>query len=173
MEYATSLLHEHVVERNQRYILIWVQMNDHRFSILELVKLYRGLPQKYLDNLDALHVVHPSWSVRLLRLALWPICPVGFWDRFEAHERIEFLPEECLGGSLAKLHAALPKELIDYDKYLDTVELPDVNQLGMSGFAGMPPMPDMDFGDTHGAFQRKTASAAGKPSGGMEDDRPY
>lgn len=40
---------------------------------------------------EAVHVVHPSWTVRFFRLVLWPLASDEFWDYFHSHERIELL----------------------------------------------------------------------------------
>jgi len=59
-------------------------------------------------------VVHPSWTVRLLRLFLWPVASEEFWDIFYAHERIEFL------DTVVSLNAlGLPADIFEYDKFLD------------------------------------------------------
>merc|ERR1712050_497001 len=74
----------------------------------------RTLHPKYLDNLVANHVVHPSWSMRFIQLALWPLVEETFWDSFYCHERVEFLDTHL---SIKKL--GLPKDVFDYDRFLD------------------------------------------------------
>lgn len=114
MEYALEKMHGHVVEQNKPFAVVWVQQNDHRMWAFSAWYLRSLLHEKYGANLDAVHVVHPSWSVRWLRLALWPFANDEFWDRFHAHERIEFLDEFV---NLDKL--ALPQDIYQYDKFLD------------------------------------------------------
>lgn len=114
--YAVDQMHEHVVKHEQRFAVVWVQFSAHRvwpFSALTLKNHH--LHEKYGRFLDAVHVVHPSWTVRLLRLALWPIASDEFWDIFQCHERVEFLDTYM---SLKKL--ALPDDIAVFDKWLDT-----------------------------------------------------
>merc|ERR1711865_899117 len=97
------------------FAVVWLQFSGHRvwpFSALTLKNHH--LHEKYGRFLDAVHVVHPSWSVRLLRLALWPFAGDEFWDQFQCHERVEFLDSSV---NLKKL--ALPADVIAYDKFLD------------------------------------------------------
>jgi len=113
--YSTFKLHEHVVTQNKRYAVVWAQLNDHRVWPLSALIFKNCLPQRYADNLDAIHVVHPSMTVRFMRLALWPVASEEFWDQFHSHERIEFLAPHV--NQMKKL--LLPDDLYKYDKWLD------------------------------------------------------
>ncbi|OLP88390.1 Lysosomal aspartic protease [Symbiodinium microadriaticum] len=68
----------------------------------------------YATWLEAIHVVHPSWTTRILRLVLWPLASEEFWDYFHSHERIEFLDV-----ALDMRKFRLPKDIMEYDKWLD------------------------------------------------------
>jgi hypothetical protein len=112
--YTLDQMHDHVIERGGKYAVVWCQFSNHRVWPLSAHFFRKLLPLKYDRGLEVLHVVHPSWTVRLLRLALWPFASDEFWDQFESHERIEFLDSHL---SLKKL--ALPSDIIEYDQWLD------------------------------------------------------
>jgi len=113
--YAVSQMHENVVERQELFAVVWVQLSDHRVWPYTATVFKSQLHERYVRCLDAVHVVHPSWTVRLLRLALWPVASDEFWEQFQCHERVEFLEPFV---SLKKLE--LPKEIYEHDKFLDT-----------------------------------------------------
>merc|ERR1712194_565217 len=113
--YCVSKMHERVVGDGKRFAVVWVQLNNHRFWQWGLRWLLQGIDPSYHRHLEALHVVHPSWAVRFLRLCLWPIAEESLWSRFHAHERIEFL-ETAIDMKAFRL----PKDIYTFDKYLDT-----------------------------------------------------
>jgi len=112
--YAVGKMHEFVVDQDSRFTLVWVQMSDHRTWPCSLYEFKDSLHERFHKNLEAIHVVHPSWSVRLLRLALWPIADDEFWEHFHSHERIEFVDQYI---NLREF--IFPKDIIEYDKWLD------------------------------------------------------
>lgn len=114
LAFAVSLMHDKVVKENERYAVIWAQCSDHRIWPWTARRFQLALHPKLVANLECLHVVHPSWTIRALRLALWPIARDEFWDQFECHERIEFLDTHIDMHSLK-----LPQDLYKYDKFLD------------------------------------------------------
>lgn len=113
--YSVFKMHEHVVSQDKKYAVVWAQLNDHRVWPIPALRFKRSLPKRYANNLEAIHVVHPSWSVRILRLCLWPIASEEFWDQFQSHERIEFV--EPYVDRMKKL--GLPDDLYEYDRFLD------------------------------------------------------
>lgn len=115
LAYSVSQMHDHVVERGELFAVVWAQFSDQRVWPWGSLAFKRHLHPKYSRYLDSVHVVHPSWTVRVLRLCLWPFASDEFWDLFQCHERVEFLEPDI---SLRKL--ALPKDIYDYDKFLDT-----------------------------------------------------
>lgn len=112
--YAISTMDDHVVKNNERFAVVWVQFSDHRVWPHSAWSIKRNLHERYSTNLEAVHVVHPSWSIRFLRLALWPFASDEFWDKFECHERVEFLDTFM---DVSKLE--LPQDIFEYDKFLD------------------------------------------------------
>lgn len=112
LSYAVCKMHDHVVVESKPFSVAWIQMSDHQISTWSAWSLKRSLHEKYGENLQVFHVVHPSWTVRLLRLALWPIVSEDFWDHFDSHERIEFL------DGVISLNE-LPKRIFEYDTFLD------------------------------------------------------
>jgi len=114
LAYSVSQMNEHVVDQGLPYALVWVQLSDHRIWSFSALWFQRSLHAAFSSNLDAVHVVHPSWGVRWLRLALWPLVAEEMWDHFYSHERIEFLESYV---NLDKLN--LPGDLYEYDKFLD------------------------------------------------------
>lgn len=112
--YATTLMHEHVVEQNRTYAAVWIQAGDHRMWPLSAWKFRRALHKRFFDNVDAVHAVHPSMTVRLYELVLWPFVEDSFWDRFITHERIEFV-----GSHFDVDKLGLPQDLFEYDGLLD------------------------------------------------------
>merc|ERR1711933_539708 len=114
LAFVLSIMHESVVGHHRRYAVIWAQGSDHRIWPWSAYRFKSLLPDIYAEQLEAVHVVHPSWTIRFLRLALWPIARDEFWDYFYAHERIEFLDSVL---DLRKLE--LPPDLYQYDRYLD------------------------------------------------------
>eukprot|EP00425_Heterocapsa_triquetra_P023501 CAMPEP_0195118602 /NCGR_PEP_ID=MMETSP0448-20130528/117438_1 /TAXON_ID=66468 /ORGANISM="Heterocapsa triquestra, Strain CCMP 448" /LENGTH=163 /DNA_ID=CAMNT_0040155877 /DNA_START=92 /DNA_END=583 /DNA_ORIENTATION=- len=123
-------MHDYVVGENKRFALVWVQFSDHRMFSTTLRTFWKSLHQRYLRNLEALHVVHPSWAVRLLRLTLWPVAPDDFWDRWFAHERIEFLDSHM---DMKKFK--LPSDIYEYDKFLDK-QAEKINEDAKTKFGG-------------------------------------
>lgn len=115
LAYMLSQLHDHVVVKDQRYAIVWCMFSDHRVGPFAALSFRAHLQEQYRKNLDAVHVVHPSWTIRIIRLVLWPIAEDEFWNQFESHERIEFMDSHT---NLKKL--ALPRDIYDYDKFLDT-----------------------------------------------------
>lgn len=114
LAYAACQMHDRVVKRDEPYAVVWIQFSSHRVWPLTAMAFKRHLHERYSSCLDAVHVVHPSWTVRFLRLALWPFASYEFWDQFECHERVEFLETFM---SLNKLE--LPGDVYAYDKFLD------------------------------------------------------
>jgi len=114
LAYMLSQLHDHVVVKDQRYVIVWCMFSDHRVGPLSALSFRAHLQERYRKNLDAVHVVHPSWTIRVIRLALWPLADDEFWNVFESHERIEFLDSHT---NLKKL--ALPRDIYEYDQFLD------------------------------------------------------
>eukprot|EP00931_Biecheleriopsis_adriatica_P000484 TRINITY_DN100517_c0_g1_i1.p1 TRINITY_DN100517_c0_g1~~TRINITY_DN100517_c0_g1_i1.p1 ORF type:complete len:283 (-),score=70.03 TRINITY_DN100517_c0_g1_i1:65-913(-) len=112
--YALTKMHDAVVLEDTPFALVWVQQNDHRVWPWSAWRLSESLHARYSKNLEAIHVVHPSWTVRVLRLLLWPLASEEFWDYFYAHERIEFLD---MALDMKKFR--LPKDICEYDKWLD------------------------------------------------------
>jgi len=112
--YCLTKLHDHVVTESRQFAIVWVQLNDHRLGLMDLRRLKASLHPRYLAMLEGLHIVHPSWLVRALRLLLWPIAEDELWDRWHAHERVEFLDSHV---DMKKFR--LPKDIYEYDKWLD------------------------------------------------------
>merc|ERR1712039_630783 len=110
-------------------------MNDHRLWPHMMRKFKASLHPLFFKHFEALHVVHPSWGVRILRLLLWPVAEDDFWDYFYAHERIEFL-ETYVDMKKFKL----PSDIQEYDKWLDK-QAAEMNEKAKSsmgtGFGGM------------------------------------
>lgn len=138
--YAMSQMHDHVVRQNKRYTLLWMCFGDHRLWPWQVLNVYRNIHERYVTNLDAIHIVHPSWTVRSLRLIMWPLerfLPEDIWERFHAHERIEFLDSEGLNTK----RLDLPDDIIKYDKSLDEHAEESMrmasDMLGGSGSMGM------------------------------------
>merc|ERR1712232_1077421 len=112
--YSLAQMHPRVVESGEKYSVVWVQAGDHRLSFWAARKVRRSLPDQYSGNLAGVHVVHPSWSYRVMELALWPFVDESFWDSFYCHERVEFLEQHMRVKELD-----LPADVIEYDQYLD------------------------------------------------------
>merc|ERR1712217_940138 len=106
-------------------------MNDHRMWPQTVRKFKASLHPYFLKQFEAMHVVHPSWGVRVLRLLLWPVAEEAFWDHFHAHERIEFLESFV---DMKKFQ--LPSDIYEYDKWLDkqAAELSENAKSNMGGF---------------------------------------
>jgi len=128
--YCLTKLHDHVVTEQRRFAIVWVQLSDHRLGTLALRRLKASLHPGYLRRLEAVHVVHPSWAVRILRILLWPIAEDEFWDRFHSHERIEFMDSHI---DMQKFR--LPKDIYEYDKWLDK-QAQETNQEAAKRFGG-------------------------------------
>jgi len=112
--YALGQMHEHVVLRNESFVVVWVQLNDHRIWPWSAWRFRGCLHQRFFDNCEAVHVVHPSWGIHVLRLLLWPVARDEYWDLFHAHERVEFLDSYLDVGGLE-----LPEDVLEYDRFLD------------------------------------------------------
>ncbi|CAE8612811.1 unnamed protein product [Polarella glacialis] len=153
--FALSKMHQTVVVEDQKYALVWVQLSDHRVWPWTPLQIMDSLDPRYSKNLEAVHVVHPSWMVRFLRLALWPIASEEFWDLFWAHERIEFLDSHV---DMKKFR--LPKDVQDYDKFLDQ-QASELNKQQAAKYGGgfmAPNVPDMNTGGpTSGQDEQKHA----------------
>ncbi|CAE7807560.1 unnamed protein product [Symbiodinium sp. CCMP2592] len=114
LAYALSKMHRVVAEEDTRFAVVWVQLSDHRVGPWQCFRFAESLHERYAANLEAIHVVHPSWTTRILRLVLWPLASEEFWDYFHSHERIEFLDV-----ALDMRKFRLPKDIMEYDKWLD------------------------------------------------------
>ncbi|CAJ1338471.1 unnamed protein product [Effrenium voratum] len=112
--YALLKMDKVVVEEDSTFAVVWVQENDHRLWPVQAWRLSESLHERYGNNLEAVHVVHPSWTVRFLRLLFWPLASEEFWDYFQSHERVEFLDV-----ALDMRRFRLPKDIVEYDKWLD------------------------------------------------------
>lgn len=114
ISYCVCQLHSHVVSSNKSYSIILFQFNTQRMWTWSMISLKRQLHPRYVQNLKSLHVVHPSWSLRMLGLVLWPVAEDELWDWFVQHERVEFL------HNIVDLkNFALPGDIYKYDKFLD------------------------------------------------------
>lgn len=112
--YSLSIMHEHVVTEDQRFAIVWVQLSEQRVWPLSAMQLKASLHEMYTKNLEVMHVVHPSWTLRFLELALLPFAENAFWEKFQVHERLEFLEDYV---DLKALE--LPREFYEFDRYLD------------------------------------------------------
>lgn len=139
LSYVVSELHERVVQRDERYSIVWVQANDHRMWSVSLWRFRRSMHAKYFENVHEVHVVHPSWAARVYALLLWPWAEESFWDRFISHERVEFLSSHL---NVEKL--MLPRDVADYDEYLDK------ESHAMSEQAALLVGGDLSYRDTSG-----------------------
>lgn len=160
--YAMTQMHDHVVRRNKRYTLLWVTLGDHRLWPWQVMNVYRNIHQRYVDNLDAIHIVHPSWTVIGLRLlVLWPLerfLPKDFWDRFHSHDRIEFL--DMAGFDLKKLD--LPQDLIQFDKELDVRAEEQMRMASdMMGGPASTGLSGSSFGNAASAYERSGWDSTG------------
>jgi len=143
--FAINKMHEWVVSQDNRFAIVWVQFGDTRMWPLSMTEFRDSLHPKYAKNFEALHVLHPSWSTRIIRLLLWPIAPDNFWDAFHSHERIEFLESHI---DLRKFR--LPSDIYEHDKWLDKQALELNEQAKARGLGG--------FGATAGLRMRKRSS---------------
>lgn len=114
VSYCLAQMDEHVAS-GKKFAVVWVQLNNHRLWPNDWRWLRGALDERYEANLEAIHVVHPSWGTRILRMFLWPIAEESYWDCFQAHERIEFLDSH-----IDTKKFKLPKDIYEYDKWLDT-----------------------------------------------------
>eukprot|EP00928_Gymnodinium_smaydae_P025116 TRINITY_DN20112_c0_g1_i2.p1 TRINITY_DN20112_c0_g1~~TRINITY_DN20112_c0_g1_i2.p1 ORF type:complete len:294 (+),score=61.22 TRINITY_DN20112_c0_g1_i2:39-884(+) len=114
LHYALSVMHDHVVEQRRPFALVWILAGDHRLWTCSAFRLRRTLHDAYTEKIVEFHMVHPSWAVRLIQLALWPVVSESFWDRVFCHERIEFLSSHV---SIPRLQ--LPADIVEFDKFLD------------------------------------------------------
>mmetsp|Transcript_72418 Transcript_72418/g.183265 ORF Transcript_72418/g.183265 Transcript_72418/m.183265 type:complete len:270 (-) Transcript_72418:70-879(-) len=130
LAYSLTKLHDHVVTDAKPFAIVWVQLSNHRLGLLGLRRLRVSLHPNYLSNLEAVHVVHPSWAVRMLRVALWPIAEDDYWERFHSHERVEFLDSH-----IDTRKFRLPKDIYEYDKYLDKQAM-EINDQANKKFGG-------------------------------------
>eukprot|EP00933_Yihiella_yeosuensis_P055288 TRINITY_DN54010_c0_g1_i1.p1 TRINITY_DN54010_c0_g1~~TRINITY_DN54010_c0_g1_i1.p1 ORF type:complete len:296 (+),score=54.49 TRINITY_DN54010_c0_g1_i1:36-923(+) len=128
--YALSKMHDVVAVENCPFAVIWVQMNDHQMWPWTMVHFMESLHGKYSRNLEAVHVVHPSWTFRILSLALWGLASDDFWDYYHSHERVEFL-DTFIDMKTVKL----PKDIHDYDKWLDQ-EASELNKKQAAKYGG-------------------------------------
>jgi len=134
--FAVGKMHEHVVTEDKPFAIVWCQFGDHRLFFPTMSRVRSSLHPKFAKNFEALHVVHPSWGVRLLRLTLWPIAPDEFWDAFHAHERVEFLDTSIVTES--RDFRLLPRDVYEHDKWLDQ-QSKELNEQAKQrgGFGGM------------------------------------
>eukprot|EP00930_Biecheleria_cincta_P064926 TRINITY_DN5061_c0_g1_i1.p1 TRINITY_DN5061_c0_g1~~TRINITY_DN5061_c0_g1_i1.p1 ORF type:complete len:300 (+),score=58.07 TRINITY_DN5061_c0_g1_i1:38-901(+) len=135
LAFALTKMDKTVVKENTAFAVVWVQLSDHRVWPWQAWRFSELLHARYADNLEAVHVIHPSWTIRILRLFLWPLASDEFWDYFYAHERIEFLDTHIDFGKFR-----LPKDVYEYDKWLDqqAAELSKSNAMRHGGaFGGM------------------------------------
>lgn len=134
--FAVGKMHEHVVSEDKPFAIVWCQFGDHRLFFPTLSRVRNSLHPKFAKNFEALHIVHPSWGIRLLRLALWPIAPDEFWDAFHAHERVEFLDPAIVTESPD--FRLLPRDVYEHDKWLDQ-QAKEMNEQAKQrgGFGGM------------------------------------
>jgi len=132
LAFAITKMHEYVVTSDHPFAVIWVQFGDTRMWPLSMTQFRDTLHAKYAKNFEALHVVHPAWSTRILRLLLWPVAPDDFWDKFHSHERIEFLESH-----VDLRYFRFPSDIYEHDKWLDKQAL-EVNEQakarGLGGF---------------------------------------
>lgn len=115
--YALSVLHEHVVKQDKRFVLVWVQLNDLGMWPHSAWKLKNSLHGMYAKNVDAVHVVHPSWTTRVVELALCASSTPSLeriGEKLYCHERLRFLEKYF---SLKAL--GLPSDMYDHDDLLD------------------------------------------------------
>jgi len=142
LSFVLAKMDEVVVGKATKFAVVWVQLSDHRVWPWEAYRFSESLHERYSEHLEAIHVIHPSWTTRFLRLALWPLASEEFWDYFYSHERIEFLDTYV---DFKKFR--LPKDIHDYDKWLDQ-QASELNKQqaartggafggGMMGYGGM------------------------------------
>lgn len=115
--YALSVLHEHVVKEDKRFVLVWVQFNSLGMWPLSAWKLKNSLHGMYAKNADAVHIVHPSLTSRFVELGLCvsssPLLE-KIAEKLYCHERVAFLARYFDLQALA-----LPREAYEYDEVLD------------------------------------------------------
>eukprot|EP00415_Alexandrium_ostenfeldii_P004132 UN4132 len=160
--YAVNKLHEYAVTQDNRFAIIWCHFGDTRMWVPTMQQFRNSLHPKYAKNFEALHVLHPSWSTRILRLLLWPIAPDDFWDKFHAHERIEFLEPHV---DLRKFR--LPSDIYEHDKWLDkqAIEMSEqakARGLGGFGASAMNQEEKEKQQDTMEQFKRMMSTKGGK-----------
>eukprot|EP00927_Polykrikos_kofoidii_P055217 TRINITY_DN494_c0_g1_i1.p1 TRINITY_DN494_c0_g1~~TRINITY_DN494_c0_g1_i1.p1 ORF type:complete len:387 (+),score=66.77 TRINITY_DN494_c0_g1_i1:105-1163(+) len=136
LAYTVAQLHEKVVTSGKTYAVVWVMCTDPRIGLWGARRLKQTVLPKYGELLDSIHVVHPTWPIRILRLVLWPLVSEEFWDHFLCHERVEFLSSDF---DIEKLR--LLEDVCEYDKVLDReaeqIAEQTRQQLGQQGFMGM------------------------------------
>ncbi|CAE7425704.1 unnamed protein product, partial [Symbiodinium sp. KB8] len=66
LAYALSKMHRVVAEEDTRFAVVWVQLSDHRVGPWQCFRFAESLHERYAANLEAIHVVHPSWTTRIL-----------------------------------------------------------------------------------------------------------
>jgi len=147
LAYSVSKMHDHVVKEVKPFAIVWTQFSDHRLWPCSMWRVKDWLHPSYSRNLDAVHMVHPSWTIRAMSLFLWPVAEDEFWNYCHVHERIEFLAE-----FIDLTVFRLPKDLYSYDKFLDKQAQENVDQtqqrmgtmgMGMMG-AGIPTNPQTE-----------------------------
>jgi len=114
LTFAVSLMNNHVVDEDKKFAIVWIQTGDPRVQAWSAWQFRRSLHDKYFSNLEAIHVVHPSWSLRCIQLFTWLLSRSEAWECFYNHERIEFLDAHM---DLKKL--GLPTDVYEYDQVLD------------------------------------------------------
>lgn len=142
--YSLCKMHEVIVEEDSKFALVWVQLSDHRVWPWNVLSCLESLHERYSKNLEAVHVVHPSWSVRILRLLLWPLASDELWDYFYSHERVEFLD-----SFIDMKTFRLPKDVYEYDKWLDK-QSEELHKQQQAKYGGGPSMFGGALGSTFG-----------------------
>jgi len=150
--FGVTLMHEVVVTEDRKFAIVWCMQNDHRAWSCSLMDFRDYLHPTFAKNLEAIHVIHPSWGVRITRILLWPYAEEALWERWTSHERIEFL-EDYVDMQAFRL----PKDLYEYDKFLDqqAAEFNDKQRMGGSNIFGASGTPQGGAGDE----ERKKAEA--------------
>jgi hypothetical protein len=115
--YVVRIMHEHVVKQDKAFAVVWLQLNELRLSPLKMWQMKHRFHAMYAKNLEVMHIVHPSWTIRCLELAsfcdFWPFAE-NCMEKVHVHERIEFLARHIDLQALA-LHA----EFFDHDEFLE------------------------------------------------------
>ncbi|CAK0828018.1 unnamed protein product [Prorocentrum cordatum] len=117
LAFCAGEMHERVVEQDRPYVVVWLQVADHKVWPYSAWRFLSSLHKKYGELLESLHVVHPSDTLRTMSFALWPVVSESVWDWLLLHERVDFLSEHLDVGQLE-----LPEEVTTFDAFLDRVD---------------------------------------------------